>query len=415
LTTKERYDVFLNTSVLGQVHAASCVIIEEGAGLLTGVAFRYEQDYLEQDGAFSIDPNQLPLRKDETFLRCGAGTPAFIDDYLPDAWGRKVLTRLAFYRDQQRFNSNSVIDTLSLLGTSRVGALSIVPRRGESHFEIGHSTDTLARAESIAQNIDSSDFDGVDLNELNLIYLAHAGTGVGGARPKALLYDADGHYLAKFNRLGLDTYNNARVELACMNMARSAGIDIGEGRVVSGINGREVLLLERFDIDPAGSRYHLVTVNGLLKEPGTQRDFGNAFRYDDICYLLRRHSFSIETDLQQLLRLMLFNRAINNTDDHERNFSLIHRDAGYQFAPAYDLVPSTTVGEYHAAGFGYQLYPPTTAEVVKLGKVFGLSKNKVAQIAGQVLTAVNRWQVFAEEAGVSEEDCDRVVRCFQTG
>jgi len=27
---------------------------------------------------------------------------------------------------------------------------------------------------------------------------------------------------------------------------------------------------------------------------------------------------------------MLFNRAINNTDDHERNFSLITQDDGYR-------------------------------------------------------------------------------------
>ena len=413
MTTKARYDIFLNTPVLGQVHAASCVI-EEEAGLVVRVAFRYEEVYLEQCGAFPIDPRQLPLRNGETLLRCGAGVPAFIDDYLPDAWGRKVLTRLAFYRDQQRFNANSVIDTLSLLGTSRVGALSIVPQGGEPHYDVGHSTDTLARAERVAQNIDSNDFDELDLNELNLIYLAHAGTGVGGARPKALLYDAGGCYLAKFNRLGLDSYNNARVELACMNMARSAGIDIGQGRTVSGINGREVLLLQRFDIGPGGARNHLITVNGLLKEPGTQRDPGSAFRYDDICELLRRHSISIESDLQQLLRLMLFNRAINNTDDHERNFSLIHRGEGYQFAPAYDLVPSTAVGEYHAAGFGYQPYPPTTTEVVRLGKVFGLSKTVVSQIADQVLTAVTQWHLFAEQASVSEEDSDLVARCFQT-
>ena len=412
LTTKARYDIFLNTPVLGQVRAASCVI-EEDDGLPTRVAFRYEGNYLGQNGAFPIDPAQLPLESGEILLRCGAGVPAFLDDYLPDAWGRKVLTRLAFYRDQQRFNANSVIDTLSLMGNSRIGALSIVPHGGEPHFELGHSTDTLAKAERVAQNIDGGHFDELDLNELNLLYLAHSGTGVGGARPKALLYDTNGRYLAKFNRLELDNYNNARVELACLNMARSAGIEIGEGRVVSGINGRELLLLKRFDIDPGGARYHLITLNGLLKEPGTQRDSGSAFRYDDICELLRRYSISIEADLQQLLRLMLFNRAINNTDDHERNFSLIHRGEGYQFAPAYDLVPSTAVGEYHAAGFGYQPYPPTATEVVSLGKVFGLSKVRVAQIAEQLISAVSRWSDFAEKAGVSEQDCDRIARCLQ--
>jgi hypothetical protein len=35
-------------------------------------------------------------------------------------------------------------------------------------------------------------------------------------------------------------------------------------------------------------------------------------------------STSIGADLEQLLRLMLFGRAINNTDDHERNFSVVN-------------------------------------------------------------------------------------------
>ena len=89
------------------------------------------------------------------------------------------------------------------------------------------------------------------------------------ATPKALLHDSCGAYIAKFNRLSADNYNNARVELACLNMARAAGLDVGQGKVHGGINGREVLLLDRFDVLPGGDRKHLISINGLLKEPAT--------------------------------------------------------------------------------------------------------------------------------------------------
>jgi serine/threonine-protein kinase HipA len=230
---------------------------------------------------------------------------------------------------------------------------------------------------------------------------------------KALLYDQVGQYIAKFNRKNQDVYNNARVELACLNMARAAGLNVGQGRVIDGINDREVLLLERFDIAADGSRHHLITVNGLLKEPLSQRDIGNVFRYDDICTLLRQYSVTIEHDLQQLLRVMIFNRAINNTDDHERNFSFIHRNDGYQLAPAYDLVPSLAAGEYHAAGFAYQPYPPTPSEAIKLGKIFGLSKRCVANVAEQVMDVLSSWRSFAEDAGVHEKDSAAVQRCIR--
>lgn len=419
MTTKARYDIYFNTPATGVIHAADCVVVEVN-GQPQRIGFRYRDTYLNHPNAFSIDPAQLPLSARETQFNCTTALPAFIDDYLPDAWGRKVLTRLAFYRDKKRFNANSVIDSLALLGDSRIGALSIVPAQRQPVYSLGHSLTTLAQAEQIAQQIDEERLDNVDSNELNLIYLASAGSGVGGARPKALLHDAKGYYLAKFNCIHQDPYNNARVELACLNMARAVGLEVGYGRVENGINGREVLLLNRFDIaegsknDKAGietavPRQHLITINGLLKDTATQRDPGNAFRYDDICQILRRHSCAIEADLEQLLRLMLFNRAIHNTDDHERNFSLINRGDGYRFAPAYDMVPSLVLGEYHAAGFGYQANPPKPQAIMQMGKVFGLSSVRVAQIAEQVIDVCARWRDFAEQVALSEEDCDRMA------
>jgi serine/threonine-protein kinase HipA len=161
-----------------------------------------------------------------------------------------------------------------------------------------------------------------------------------------------------------------------------------------------------------GDRKHVISANGLLKEPETQRDYGSAFRYDDVCGLLQRYSTSIGADLEQLLRLMLFNRAINNTDDHERNFSVVNAGEGYRLSPAYDMVPSVSKGQYHAAGYAYRPYPPTPGEALELGKLFGLSKPTVAQCAQQVLEAISSWQTFAGETGVSGEQIEAIERCF---
>lgn len=408
--TKQRYDLYLNTTHLSLIHAADVVIVEDNA-VLQQVGFRYRPEYLAHPNAFSIDPVQLPLKRAETVLHCRGGSPAFIDDYLPDAWGRKVLTRLAFYRDQKKFNANSVIDTLAMLSNSRIGTVRLVEHGQTPEYARGHALERLSQAEKAAQHIDDVDFNAVDIDEMGLLYLANAGTGVGGARPKALLYSDDGTYLAKFNRHTHDSYNNARVELACLLMAKAAGIEIGHGRVIEGVNGREVLLLDRFDFcihQNQHTFHHLISANGLLKESSSQRDLGGTFRYDNVCELLRQYSISIEKDLKQLLSLMLFNRAINNTDDHERNFSLIHRGEGYELAPAYDLVPSLVTGQYHAAGFETNPYPPLPSEAVTKGKLFGLPKIIVVAAAEQVSDAVSNWKRYAEQAGVSDSDIERI-------
>lgn len=407
----EHLDLYLNTPSLGVIQAADVALVEENARL-TQVGFRYHPDYLAHPDAFSIDPAQLPLSPQEIVFECRAGTPAFIDDYLPDAWGRRVLAKLTLYRQGRRLNANSTIDILSRLGQSRIGAICLAEHRAPPHYDPGSPVSALQAAEQAAQQIDHVDFQNVDIEEISLLYLANSGTGVGGARPKALLHDNSGHYLAKFNRITQDSYNNARVELACLLMARDAGLEVGNGQVITGINGREVLLLDRFDT--AGTaRHHLITANGLLKEPTTQSDPGHAFRYDDVCNLLRRYSSCIEQDLTQLLGLMLFNRAINNTDDHERNFSLIHRGDGYRLAPAYDLVPSTTTGGYHAAGYQYQPCPPRPTETARMGRIFGLPKPVVARISEQVIEAIRNWPHHARRAGVSEEDSRLIQRCLQ--
>jgi serine/threonine-protein kinase HipA len=240
---------------------------------------------------------------------------------------------------------------------------------------------------------------------LGLVYLANAGSGAGGARPKALIQDGDSAYLAKFNRLHGDSYNNARVELACLRMAAAAGIAAADAKVISGINGREVLLIKRFDVD-GGHRRHLITVNALLKDPQTQRDRGGVFRYDDVAELIRRLSAAPQQDLEQLLRLMLFNAAIHNTDDHERNFSFRFDNDALRLAPAYDLVPSLSHGEYHAAGYGYAPSPPRPGAVS--GRVFGLPKPRVEEAVDAVMAAVSTWPEVAAEAGIAEAESHRI-------
>ncbi len=406
---RQAYDIYVYTQQTGVIHAADAILVEQH-GLLNRFGFRYTPIYLNHPSAFSLDPVQLPLGSAPYEFDCNQGIPGILDDYLPDDWGRKVLARLVFYRDQKKINNHSCIETLKYLGNSRIGALQWIEKGATPKYSTGCQVDDLARAEQAAQHVDHPEAYSSQLDELSLIYMANAGTGVGGARPKALMYDAQGQYLAKFNRLSQDNYNNARVELACLKLAHLAGIDVFSGRVVEGINGREVLLLDRFDID-GDARKHLITVNALLKDPRSQRDAHGVFRYDDIAQLVKQYSVDVIRDLEQLVRMMLFNRGINNADTHERNFSFIHTDDGYHLAPAYDMVPTLTAGQYPVAGFGYSQYPPLCSEIK--GRVFGLEKTRVSRIAEEVAEALRQWERIAEAQKVDESEAFAIARCIR--
>ena len=406
---RRRFDLYLNTNLIKEQKVAEAVIIEE-QGYVEKVAFRYHQSYLDSPHFRPLDPIALPKSDKPVVLQCKGAYPGILDDYLPDDWGRKVITQLAFLRDQNRISAYSALDTLKYIGNSRIGALQWVPENEKPNYESGAYIGNLHKAEEAAQRLDSPELTSDQIDEIHLLYLANAGTGVGGARPKALLYDDNGTYLAKFNRLSKDSYNNARVELACLKMAKAAGLNVGTAKIVEGIKNREVLLLDRFDLDKKGRRKHLITINALLKEPGSQRDSGEHFRYNDIQQLIQRHSINVVEDLKSLLRMMLFNRAINNTDDHQRNFSMILTDDGYTLAPAYDMVPAIQTGSYHCAGFNYSGYPPRLGEVQNLGKIFGLEKTTIKTIADEIRHAVSEWEYHAEQSGVNEQDTLLVKR-----
>jgi serine/threonine-protein kinase HipA len=45
-------------------------------------------------------------------------------------------------------------------------------------------------------------------------------------------------------------------------------------------------------------------------------------------------------ELEKLMRLMVFNVAIENKDDHAKNFSFIFKNNQWQLSPAYDILKS---------------------------------------------------------------------------
>ncbi len=416
---KQHYNVYLNTTMSGIIQAGESVI-QEINGITTTVGFRYTPEYLHSEAAIPLCPRQLPLKNSDFILQCAKGyRPGFIDDYLPDDWGRKILSRLAYQQSQKQLSTSSCIDMLSYLNSSRTGALLLIPQDNpKAHqpvYGLGMPLDHLARIEAASQQVNQDVLSDISYDEMSMIYLANSGTGVGGARPKALVYDNNGAYLAKFNTTR-DPYNAARVESACLSMAVAAGIDVPESTILTRVNQRDAVLIKRFDInnDSAKSRNHLITFNALLKDPVTQMDEPLPFTYNQVFSVLQKHSVAIEHDARQLLALMLFNRCINNTDDHPRNFSLLHSEDGYRLAPAYDLMPSLVMGNYHAAGFDYSPNPPTLLEIQKHKKPFGLPKGDVTEIAERVSTAIGQWTHFAKEAGLTNDEEKLLASVFHS-
>ena len=100
-----------------------------------------------------------------------------------------------------------------------------------------------------------------------------AGTSMGGARPKAVVADGDGLWVAKFN-LPDDRWNHARVERAMLLLARECGVQTAESRLET-IGDRDVLLGKRFDrekVDAGYRRARMLSALTLLRADDCHQD-----------------------------------------------------------------------------------------------------------------------------------------------
>jgi hypothetical protein len=68
----------------------------------------------------------------------------------------------------------------------------------------------------------------------------------------------------------------------------------------------------------------MVSMQTLLRAEGVYR-----FGYGDLFEIIRKYSFQPEIDSASLFAQMTFNALIGNTDDHLKNFTMLHDDHGY--------------------------------------------------------------------------------------
>lgn len=150
--------------------------------------------------------------------------------------------------------------------------------------------------------------------------LLDAGTGsLGGARPKASVRDGDRLIVAKFSS-PRDDWDVIAWEKTVLDLAEIAGLRVPD-RKLTRVDGKSVLLLDRFDRTATGGRVPYLSAMTLL----TARDgMSDQFDYTDLAETLAEHgSTTISMDLVELWKRVVFSVAVHNTDDHLRNHGFI--------------------------------------------------------------------------------------------
>ena len=129
--------------------------------------------------------------------------------------------------------------------------------------------------------------------------------------------------------------------------------------------------------------------------------------YTHLFEVLARHSAHPEKDLPSLYRQMAFNALIGNTDDHLKNFWMLHDSSGYFLSPAIDLLPVCHQRREHVLSFGHEGHlNPGVERLKSLGKRLGVSKPQV--IVEDVRSSLSGCLEAFQAAGLDPSLAERV-------
>jgi serine/threonine-protein kinase HipA len=382
-------------------------------GVVTG-RFVYGRSYLARADAVELDPVELKLasRTYETVMM--QGLFGALRDAGPDLWGRRIIERHAGVTEPGE------LDYLLHSPDDRAGALGFgLGRTPPAPLRRFNQVLDLARLQELADAIvldqpipaSAGGFPLAQAEELLLV-----GTSMGGARPKAVVEDDHGLWLAKFNRPD-DRWNSARVEHAMLRLGRACGLATAESRVAR-IGDRDVLLVKRFDREKVEGGYRRARlVSGLtLLRADDGVEARERWSYLALAEELRRVSAQPDRDALELFRRMCFNALISNGDDHPRNHAIIAPDREWRLSPAYDLTPSSPVAIDRrdlAMTCGDQGRLASAGNLVSQAARFLLSREDAGRVVDDMAALVRAtWHRVARGSGVSEADCERIAGAF---
>jgi serine/threonine-protein kinase HipA len=140
--------------------------------------------------------------------------------------------------------------------------------------------------------------------------------------------------------------------------------------------------------------------------------------YPELARLLRRAGVAKDganvQDAHELFRRMVFNMLMDNTDDHEKNHSLLvvapFEHGRLRLAPAYDVLPTNSGQGYQEFICGTQGRESTLDNAMSECEAFGLTSAQAAAEVQRVIAVVNTWQAHFRSMGVSPSDMESLAQ-----
>ena len=369
--------------------------------------FNYGQSYLRREDAISIYEPELPLKAGRIELLPRMDMPSCIRDGSPDAWGRRVIINHVTGKSAGGVDHKDLDELTYLLlsGSDRIGALDFQASPADYQSRDPRQA-TLKELLSASELVEQ----GIPLSP-ELDQALNHGSSIGGARPKASLTSEGRKFIAKFSG-STDTYSVVKAEYIAMSLAKDVGIAVAEVELAQAL-GKDVLLIERFDREPADGRggeqagwcrKSMVSGLTILGLPEMEARYAS---YELLAERIRYQFTKPGDTLRELFKRMVFNILVGNTDDHARNHAAFWDGKELSLTPAYDICPQGRTGEEasQAMNISGESKLSQLGNCLSASAAFHLSEEQAIEIIEhQVHTIAEKFSAACSAAQLTEVD-----------
>ena len=375
------------------------------------LTFTYADSWLAFPGRFSIEPS-LKVTAGAFALPPGRRMFGALGDSAPDTWGRALMQRrerLASLREGRKARWFQEVDyLLGVTDIARLGAMRF-RKKGSLTFESPLEGGVPGYVALGALLVAADRVERGEDTEEDLRVIFAPGSSLGGARPKASVYDQAGRLaIAKFPKQS-DVYSIERWEGIALALAAMAGITVSEHAMVD-MGDRDVLLSYRFDRN-AGHRIPFLSAMAMIGG----RD-GESGSYLELADQISENGATAKADRTELYRRLVFNVLISNLDDHMRNHGFLWTGAGgWTLSPAYDLNPVSQNERPRILVTHIDLEDGTCdlGLVLEVAGFFGLTKRAAVAVVCEVVRATRQWRAVAESRGAPAREIKFMESAFE--
>lgn len=364
--------------------------------------FTYDPAYMRNPEAYDLSPDLAIVNGTHHV----PDLPRAFSDSAPDRWGRGLIKQ-RLRQEGLRRDLTEVDFLLNVADRTRQGALRFcdpgTTKWLHPYSDIPRTIELpklLRASEAVAQGSD-------DYEAIKAILNADTAA-LGGARPKASVVDGDRLMIAKFGHPD-DQWDVMAWEKTALDLAELAGLPV-PGRRLESIDGRHVLILDRFDRGEDSRRIGYISALTLMG-----LNDGDHGEYIDLAEEVAERAAQPGADrqLRDLFARIVFGLAINNVDDHLRNHGLLRDHGGWVLAPVFDVNPLPETKNKHTSVAGATERTDALTSLLEEHQTFGLTRDEACSVIGRVEQATARWREVAHTNGARAAEISQFEDAFE--